>query len=100
MNKKKILFIGGSLNQTTIMFKIYEHLKSDYDCYFTPYYTDGFVDFFVQKGFVNFSILGGKFRQLTEEFFRNNNLNVDYKGLADDYDLVFTCSDLIMTEKY
>lgn len=96
MTKKKILFIGGSLNQTTIMYKIYEYLKNDYDCYFTPYYADKFVDFFVQKGFVNFSILGGKFRQHTEEFLRYHELQIDYKGLADDYDLVFTCSDLIV----
>ena len=96
MKRKKILFIGGSLNQTTIMFKIYKNLCDEFDCFFSAYYTDGFLDFFVQRGFVDFSILGGNFRNQTEEFFRNNNLQIDYKGLADDYDLVFTGSDLIM----
>ena len=96
MKKKKILFIGGSLNQTTIMFKIYQHLSDKYDCYFSPYYADGFIDYVVQKGFLNFSILGGKFKKATEEFLRYHELKIDYKGLADDYDLVFTCSDLIM----
>lgn len=96
MKKKKILFIGGSLNQTTIMFRIYQNLKEEYDCYFSPYYTDGVLDFFVQKGFVNFSILGGKFKKSTEEFLEANSLKMDYKGLNNNYDLVFTCSDLIM----
>lgn len=96
MKKKKILFIGGSLNQTTIMYKIYEHLKSDYDCYFSPYYGDGYIKFLVDRGFLKFSILNGKFRQQTEEFLRYHELQIDYRGLADDYDLVFTCSDLII----
>ena len=96
MQKKKILFIGGSLNQTTIMYKIYQHLSNDYDCYFSAYYGDGYIDFLVRKGFLNFSILGGKFKHKTEEFFRYHDLQVDYKGLANDYDLVFTCSDLIV----
>jgi len=96
MKKKKILFIGGSLNQTTIMYKIYEHLKNDFDCYFSPYYGDGYIKFLVDRGFLKFSILNGKFRLQTEEFLRYHELQVDYRGTANDYDLVFTCSDLIM----
>lgn len=61
---KKILFICGSLNQTTIMHKIYVHLK-DYDCYFTPYYADGFLKRFSEAGFWDFTILGGKLKNDT-----------------------------------
>ncbi len=95
MKKKKILLIGGSLNQTTMMHKIYEHL-TDFDGYFSAYYTDGFLDFLVQKGMLGFCILGGNFKKHTEEYFRKHNLKVDYKGLQNDYDLVITCSDLIV----
>lgn len=95
MASKKILFIGGSLNQTTMMYKISQHLK-DYDCWFSPYYSDGFIGWVVNKGFLNFSILGGNFRKQTEKFLIDNKLNVDYKGSANDYDLVFTCADLIV----
>ena len=93
--KKKILFIGGSLNQTTMMHKISMHL-SDYDCYFSPYYSDGFVGWVVSKGFLNFTILGGNFKRQTEEYLKRNNLQVDYKGLNNDYDLVYTCADVIL----
>ena len=37
---QNILFIGGSLNQTTMLHKIAQHM-GDYNCYFTPYYADG-----------------------------------------------------------
>ena len=93
--KKKILFIGGSLNQTTMMHKISKHLP-DYDCYFTPYYSFGFVGWLVEKGFLNFTILSGNFKKQTDKYLVENNLNVDYKGTRNDYDLVYTCSDLII----
>jgi CDP-glycerol glycerophosphotransferase (TagB/SpsB family) len=95
MARKKILFIGGSLNQTTMMFKISQHLQ-DYDCWFSPYYSDGFIGWVVNKGFLNFSILGGNFKKQTEKFLSDNKLNIDYKSKANDYDLVFTCADLIV----
>lgn len=95
MMKKKILFIGGSLNQTTMMHEISKHL-SDYDCWFSPYYDDGYVGFLAKKGMLNFTILGGKFRKQTEEYLNNHNLQIDYKGLKNNYDLVFTSADLLI----
>ncbi|MCX7797108.1 MAG: CDP-glycerol glycerophosphotransferase family protein [Melioribacter sp.] len=93
--KKKILFICGSLNQTTMMHKISMHLQN-YDCYFTPYYADGFLGWLAKKGVLDFTILGGNFKKQTEEYLRDNNLTVDYKGLTNNYDLVYTCADLIV----
>jgi hypothetical protein len=93
--RKKILFIGGSLNQTTMMHQIASQFKN-YDCYFTPYYADGIIDFFVKKGWLNFTILAGKFRQKTEDYLTMHHLNIDYKGEKYNYDLVFTCQDLIV----
>jgi hypothetical protein len=95
MNKKKILFICGSLNQTSMMHKISNHLN-EYDCCFTPYYGDGFINWVVQKGYLNFSILNGSFRFNTEEYLKNNNLEIDYRGMNNDYDLIYTCADLII----
>lgn len=92
---KKILFIGGSLNQTTMMHKISVHLK-DYDCYFSPYYSDGFIGRVAENGFLDFSILGGNFKKQTEQYLKENNLLIDYKGRTHDYDLVYTCADLII----
>jgi UDP-N-acetylglucosamine 2-epimerase len=93
--KYKILFIGGSLNQTTMMHQISQHF-GDCDCFFTPYYADGIIDWGVRKGLLNFTILAGTFRTQTENYLRHHNLTIDYKGVAHHYDLVFTCQDLII----
>lgn len=95
MHKKKILFICGSLNQTSMMHQISLHLK-DYDCFFTPYYGDGWINYLVGKGYGKFSILNGPFRLRTEDYLKQNNLAMDYRGVSNDYDLVYTCADLIM----
>lgn len=93
---KKILFICGSLNQTSMMHKISMHLENKYDCWFSPFYGDGYIDSLTKKGFLDFSILGGKFKQKTEEYLAVNLLKRDYKGNKNDYDLVVTCTDLIV----
>lgn len=95
MMKHKILFIGGSLNQTTMMHKISSYFE-DCDCFFTPYYADGTVDTLVKKGFLDFTVLAGKFRQQTEQYLQSHHLKIDYKGKSNNYDLVFTCQDLIV----
>jgi len=78
-----------------MMHQISLHLN-DYDCFFTPYYTDGFVNYLVSIGYIKFSILNGQFREKTEDYLRKNNLKLDYRGVSYDYDLIYTCADLIM----
>ncbi|MBM4171021.1 MAG: hypothetical protein FJ214_04035 [Ignavibacteria bacterium] len=95
MSRKKILFICGSLNQTSMMHQISQYLK-EYDCFFTPYYSDGMINYLVGKGYGKFSILNGPFRWNTEKYLEINNLQVDYRGLKNNYDLVITCADLII----
>lgn len=94
-NKKKIFFICGSMNQTMMMYQVAEHLM-DYDLYFSAYYGDAEQDWAARQGLINFSILAGKFRRDTEQFIRDKGLQMDYKGKSHDYDLVVTCSDLIV----
>lgn len=93
--KKKILFICGSINQTTIMHQIANNYK-DYDCYFTPYYADGLIKKIADKGFLDFTILAGKFYKDCYGYLNDNNLKIDYRGEKNKYDLVFTGSDLII----
>ena len=52
-----ILFICGSLNQTTQMHKIAHHSMKEHDCYFTPYYGDGIVNLRGQNGLAEFHSL-------------------------------------------
>lgn len=92
---KKILYIGGSLNQTSMLHKISLELP-EYDAYFTPYYADGIVNFVSKFGLLDFSVLGGIFKENSEKYLMANNLKLDYRGVKNDYDLVVTGSDLII----
>lgn len=92
--RKKVLFICGTLNQTTMMHQISCYLN-EYHCFFTPYYADNFIDTLADKGYLDFSILGGHLKEKTINYLIDNNLELDYYGNSNDYDLVVTCSDLI-----
>jgi hypothetical protein len=91
-----ILFICGSLNQTTQMHKIARHSMKEHDCYFTPYYGDGIVNIAAKIGWLNFTVLGGRHKRETMEYLSRHNLKIDPRGEARSYDLVVTCSDLII----
>jgi len=95
MNKPKVLFIGGSINQTTIMHQISKNLP-EIDAYFTPYYASGPLWVMTKLRMLEFTIMGGTFKRKTLEYIKTNNLKLDYEGKNDNYDLVFTCQDLIV----
>lgn len=95
MNKPKVLFIGGSLNQTTMMHKIAKQLP-ECEAYFTPYYASGPLWVMTKLKLLEFTIMGGTFKRKTLEYIKEHNLKLDYEGKNDDYDLVFTCQDLIV----
>lgn len=92
---KKIMFICGSVNQTTQMHQIARHM-TDYDCYFSPYYGDGIIKALTLSGLLDFTILGGSFRQATETYLHKKGCPIDFEGKTNHYDLVLTCSDLII----
>ncbi|CAN5450707.1 hypothetical protein BH10BAC5_BH10BAC5_15570 [soil metagenome] len=93
--KKKILFIGGSKNQTTMMIRISEQL-SEYECYFSAYYGDGFVEILRKLKIIEHTVLGYKSRFQTEELLKKRELQIDYRGEKNNYDYVFTSSDLVI----
>lgn len=95
MNGKKILYMCGSLNQTVMLHKISKCLPG-HEHFFTAFYSDGVEKFFSKFGVLDFSVLGGKFKLLTENYLNRNNLSIDYEGKKNDYDLVVICSDLIV----
>jgi len=92
---KKILFICGSLNQTTMLYKISRNL-TEYDLFFTPYYSDGLINILVKIGFLNKTILGGRHRKDTVKFLQSKNVQIDDRGKRHAYDLVLTGSDAII----
>ncbi len=95
MKKPKILFIGGSINQTTMMHKISNELP-ECDANFTPYYASGPLWVMTKLKMLEFTIMGGTFKKKTLEYIKTNNLKLDFEGRNDNYDLVFTPQDLIV----
>jgi hypothetical protein len=78
-----------------MMHQISKYLNH-YNSFFTPYYADGYIDKLAGRGYLDFSILGGNAREMTVNYLIENKLRIDYKGLSHKYDLVLTCTDLIV----
>jgi hypothetical protein len=93
--RRRVLFICGSLNQTTMMHEIGRHFGA-HDCFYTPYYSDGLLHWASRNGLLDFTVLGGRMRRLTDEYLDCHRLPRDERGRQGPYDLVVTCSDLIV----
>lgn len=94
--RAKILFVGGSLNQTTIVHQVAQHLTDDHDCFFTPFFADGLLGRLAARGMLDFTILGGSARRMTDRYLEEHHLPVDLGGTRHAYDLVVTTTDLIV----
>ncbi|HEX3383929.1 MAG TPA: hypothetical protein VHS53_02015 [Mucilaginibacter sp.] len=97
--KKKILFITGSINQTTQMHQIAEQLP-EYDCWFSQIFADSsFIKSIIKyTPIADGTVLAGQFRARSEEYMRNNGLQMDYAGKKNKYDLVVYCSDMLIAK--
>lgn len=91
------LFLCGSLNQTTMMHKI-SACMPEFDCYFSPFYvdSDSGLNFLRQLGLLNHTILAGQHRKATLRYLRRERLAIDKTGASRPYDIVVTCTDLII----
>lgn len=97
MSKKKVLCIGGSLNQTSMVHAVGSQLADDYEVWYTPFYPDeGIQTFLHRRGLLDFCVMGGQFLAQTERYLKEHDLPVDYGGRRHDYDLVITTSDLVV----
>jgi hypothetical protein len=93
--RRRVLFICGSLNQTTQLHQVARHLP-DEEHAFTPYYDTGVLDLMRRAGWLEFTILGEKLRKRCLDYLRRHALPLDLQGGAGGYDLVVTCSDLVI----
>lgn len=93
--RRRILFVGGSLNQTTMVHKIAGELR-EHECVFTPYYADGLLRWAAEREWLGFTILGGRPRATSEAFLRGEGAAIDYRGEGGRWDLVVTTSDLVV----
>lgn len=94
----KALFVCGSLNQTKMMHQVSRHLPQ-FDQYFTPYFCDGLGELVQRSGALDFTVLGGRFRERTMRYLMEQGVALDFEGRDRRYDLVVTCSDLIVPRR-
>jgi hypothetical protein len=93
--RKRVLFICGSMNQTTQMHRIAAEL-SPFHCSFTPYYCDGTVERLRRLGLMEHTLIGQKWRGQCIEYIRDHRLELDMNAANGTYDLVLTCQDLFI----
>ncbi|HMT21761.1 MAG TPA: hypothetical protein PKE20_11055 [Promineifilum sp.] len=95
MGRKKVLFIGGSLNMTRMTHAVARYLQDEFDCWFSPFYTDGLYNILASNtNLLDFTVLGGNFRRQTDAYLQLHNLPIDYRGAAREYDLYVATTDL------
>jgi len=99
MQRKKVLLIGGSLNQTKIVHAVGRTLISRYDCFYTSAFCDGGLDSLRKAGALEFTVLGDRLRLRSDAYLRSQNLAIDYGGRLNSYDLIVSTSDLIVQKK-
>ena len=94
---KKILFITGSMNQTTQMQKIAIELP-EYDCWFSQLFTDAPAHNFLLKytKVGETTILGDLFKENSEKYLTKFGSKIYYKAEINAYDLVVYCSDMLI----
>lgn len=91
---KKILFICGSINQTTQMHQIANELP-EYRKVFTPYYGSRDFEFLKAIGALEYTIGGHKLGKRCLEYLRDHDLPCEYGGVLNDFDVALHCSDLV-----
>lgn len=94
---KKILFITGSINQTTQMHQIANQLP-EFDCWFSQLFTDNAPLNYILNNtkLFNGTVLSNKFRLISEEYLNKNGLKIDFAARKNRYDLVVFCTDLVV----
>lgn len=97
---KKILFITGSMNQTSQMFQIARELP-EYDCWFSQMFSDTpLVRYLVAKtSLLDKTIIARPHRERAEAFLKSFDCRIDYAARHNTYDLIVCCSDLILPKR-
>jgi hypothetical protein len=95
MKRPRVLFICGSINQTTQMHQIALQLV-ECDCFFSTYYDDGYPKTLKRLRLTEMTPMGYKLSARAAAYLERHDLALDQEGLNGPYDLVVTCSDLLV----
>lgn len=100
--RRKILFITGSINQTSQMHQISKHLEGSYDCWFSQLFPDTtFLKTIIKyTPLANGTVLADQFKARSENYLKQHNLQIDYGGDLHKYDLVVNCTDMIVPARF
>jgi hypothetical protein len=90
-----VLFIGGSMNQTTQMAAIADALPEARSS-FSPYIADGLPERLRRCGLLERTILGTAAQRRVVDYCERTGRHMDIGGHHGGYDVVVTCSDLIV----
>lgn len=96
--RKRVLLLVGSLNQTTQMHQIAQQLP-EHEHAFAPYWCDGLLRVLRDLGLLEFTVAGDKLRRRALEYLRDQRLEIDLDAARSPYDLVLTCSDLLVQRR-
>src|SRR5476649_2405816 len=99
--RRKTLFITGSINQTSQMHLISEHLEN-YDCWFTQLFPDTpFLKAVIKyTPLANGTVLADHFKIKSENYLMQHGLQIDHEGNKYKYDLVVCCTDMVVADKF
>jgi hypothetical protein len=97
MSVKNILLICGTLTQTKAMLQIGEQL-AEHNCFYTPFYCDGHLLRASRRGWLDFTAVAGPLRERSMRHLRDAGVAIDDRGEGRDYDLVVTCTDLVIQQ--
>jgi hypothetical protein len=95
MKRPRVLLICGSINQTTQMHQIAQQL-TECDCFFSTYYDDGYPDTLKRMRLTETTPMGYKLTARALAYLERHQLSLDQAGLNGPYDVVLTCSDLLV----
>jgi hypothetical protein len=95
MKRPRVLLICGSINQTTQMHQVAQQLF-ECDCFFSTYFDDGYPETLKRMRLTEATPLGYKLSARTLAYLQRHDLPIDQAGLNGPYDLVLTCSDLLV----
>ncbi len=93
--RRKILHIGGTLNQITQLHQIANELP-ECDHFFSPQYCDGVLRVVQKLGWLDFTTPGRFWVERIKVYIHDHHLEEDYGGKAADYDLTMITTDLIV----
>ena len=82
------------------MHLISEHLKGEYDCWFSQFHPDYFFEYWPLKwGLLENSIMSGHFKQKADNYLLEHGLKNDYRAQLNNYEMTVFCTDMIVQRK-